>query len=298
MAITLNGTTGVTTTGLTSNGIDDNATSTAMTLDTSGNVLVGKTSASSTTAGFQASQDGQTAINRSGTALQVGRLSTDGSIIDLRKDGTTVGSIGVQSTDQLYIGTPDGNGVGIVFDGDNRKIDPTNGSGSNLDAAVDLGNGSHRFKDLYLSGGVYLGGTGAANKLDDYEEGTWTPTLAFNNSNVGITYNTTYTGGFYVKVGDIVHVSGYIILQNKGSSTGNARILGLPITPSTNNYNYIPVNWWIAGVTFTGVPQFYLQPSTGQIVLGDRDTSGSGSAITDADFSNTSEVMVQLSYRA
>ena len=35
----------------------------------------------------------------------------------------------------------------------------------------------NRFKDLYLSGGVYLGGTGAANKLDDYEEGTWTPTL-------------------------------------------------------------------------------------------------------------------------
>jgi hypothetical protein len=32
-----------------------------------------------------------------------------------------------------------------------------------------------RFKDLYLSGGVYLGGTVAANYLDDYEEGTWTP---------------------------------------------------------------------------------------------------------------------------
>jgi hypothetical protein len=28
-----------------------------------------------------------------------------------------------------------------------------------------------RFKDLYLSGGVYLGGTVAANKLDDYETG-------------------------------------------------------------------------------------------------------------------------------
>ena len=40
--------------------------------------------------------------------------------------------------------------------------------------AIDLGNGNNRFKDAYLSGGVYLGGTGSANKLDDYEEGTWT----------------------------------------------------------------------------------------------------------------------------
>ena len=39
---------------------------------------------------------------------------------------------------------------------------------------VDLAT-TFRFKDLYLSGGVYLGGTGSANQLDDYEEGTWTP---------------------------------------------------------------------------------------------------------------------------
>jgi hypothetical protein len=41
MAITLDGTDGVTTTGLTSNGIDDNATSTAITIDSSQNVGIG-----------------------------------------------------------------------------------------------------------------------------------------------------------------------------------------------------------------------------------------------------------------
>jgi len=46
MAINLNGTTGITTTGLTSNGIDDNATSTAMTLDSSGRVGIGTSSPS------------------------------------------------------------------------------------------------------------------------------------------------------------------------------------------------------------------------------------------------------------
>ena len=44
MAITLDGTDGVTTTGLTSNGIDDNATSTAVTIDSSGNVGIGTSS--------------------------------------------------------------------------------------------------------------------------------------------------------------------------------------------------------------------------------------------------------------
>ena len=39
----------------------------------------------------------------------------------------------------------------------------------NTDATGDLGLSNRRFKDAYLSGGVYLGGTGAANKLDDYE---------------------------------------------------------------------------------------------------------------------------------
>ena len=46
MAINLNGTTGITTTGLTSNGIDDNSTSTAMTLDSSGRVGIGTSSPS------------------------------------------------------------------------------------------------------------------------------------------------------------------------------------------------------------------------------------------------------------
>jgi hypothetical protein len=118
-------------------------------LDASGNLLLGKLSASSTTAGFQASQDGQTAINRSGTALQVGRLSSDGSIIDLRKDGTTVGSIGNASTN-LIVEATSSNRSGLSFGG---SITPRRG-GASSDSAVDLGTGSYRFKDLYLSGGV------------------------------------------------------------------------------------------------------------------------------------------------
>ena len=85
-----------------------------------------------------------------------------------------MGSIGVLSS-RLYAGTGD---TGLFFNDQADQIQPWNTStNAARDAAIDLGDETRRFKDLYLSGGVYLGGTGSANKLDDYEEGTWTPDL-------------------------------------------------------------------------------------------------------------------------
>ena len=110
--------------------------------------------------------------------IDINRTSTDGNIATFRKDGTTVGSIGKASggaSQGLYIS---GDDVGLSFEGNtNNAITPYSVDTGDRDAAVDLGSSSARFKDLYLSGGVYLGGTGAANKLDDYETGTFTPTL-------------------------------------------------------------------------------------------------------------------------
>jgi hypothetical protein len=64
--------------------------------------------------------------------------------------------------------------MGQVCTGGTKAVVPADEAGI-IDNDVSLGVSTHRFKDLYLSGGVYLGGTGAANYLDDYEEGTWTP---------------------------------------------------------------------------------------------------------------------------
>ena len=64
------------------------------------------------------------------------------------------------------------------------------------DGVFDLGDSNARFKDLYLSGGVFLGGTGADNYLSDYETGNFTPT-AF----VGTLVNPY---GHYTKVGRLV----------------------------------------------------------------------------------------------
>lgn len=72
------------------------------------------------------------------------------------------------------------------------------------------------------------------NTLDDYEEGTWTPAVSFGGGSTGVTYNTR--SGKYVKIGSLVWISFYILLTNKGSSTGNATVTGIPFTPSST-YN-------------------------------------------------------------
>ena len=60
------------------------------------------------------------------------------------------------------------------------------------DNQLDLGIGAARWKDLYLSGGAYIGGTGAANKLDDYEEGTWVPVVKDTSGGSAYTYASHY----------------------------------------------------------------------------------------------------------
>jgi hypothetical protein len=77
--------------------------------------------------------------------------------------------------------------------------------------------------------------TAAANALDDYEEGTFTPTY-FGSTAAG---TTTYTiqNGFYTKIGKLVTFQLNLGWSN-ATGTGNARIGGLPFTSSgtTNEY--------------------------------------------------------------
>jgi hypothetical protein len=171
-------------------------------IDSSGNVLVGKAVTNDATPGCEQNPNGYQFLTRdSGTPLYVRRNTNDGSFIDFRKDTAVVGSIGSNASAHLTMGSGD---TGILFNAATDKIHPWNMTTQGIrDNAVDLGVASSRFKDLYLSGGVYLGGTGAANKLDDYEEGTWTATLGCTSN---ATTTTTKTG-FYTKVGRQVTVS-------------------------------------------------------------------------------------------
>ena len=161
------------------------------------------------------------------TPLTVDRATSDGTIINVQKDGTTVGIVGSVGGTNMRVGSGD---VGVRFDDGSDVITPWNTStNSARGSAIDLGHGNAKFKDLYLSGGAYLGGTAATNHLDDYEEGTWTPTLTTDGGG-----SATYTSrlGWYRKVGNIV-VAGAIIYNTAHSGSGLCYITGLPFAHVT-----------------------------------------------------------------
>ena len=112
---------------------------------------------------------------------------------------------------------------------------------------------------ITASAGIAIGGTDAAHTLDDYEEGTWTPT---SQSNAG---TLTSSSGRYTKIGQVVYVSAYV--SYTGASTGSdSRVYaGLPFTVN---------NWIVAtSVDFQGLiwannysGQIYFEGGTSQFV--------------------------------
>jgi hypothetical protein len=211
----------------------------AMRIDSSGNLLVGKTTTGANTAGMawisnEYLQLANTETGAGDRALLINRQSADGTLIEFRKANTIVGSIGVEdtgNTSALYIGFAD---TGLSFQGHtNNSITPIRtDTGANYSGVLSLGADGSSFKDLYLSGGVYLGGTGSANLLDDYEEGTFTPEAAdaASGGNTAAGYDNRY--GYYRKIGSLCYLNIQMVnIDTTGMTAGADLVIrGLPFT--------------------------------------------------------------------
>jgi len=224
-----------TLTSFRSTGIDDNADALAMTIDASEHVLVGTTDQNDLggSAGIRLKSYGRVGGTVDGGVSGLfNRLTNDGIIVGFYKDNSAVGNVGTINGD-LNIFSSASNHTGLRFA--NGYVAPANNAGNISDNTADLGIAAYRFKDLYLSGGAFIGGTGAANKLDDYEEGTWTPTYTTTGTQFpSVTYGLQT--GHYTKIGRMVTVS-FRLKTNAVDKTGvsggsNLRVSGLPFTPS------------------------------------------------------------------
>jgi len=80
--------------------------------------------------------------------------------------------------------------------------------------------------------GIYLGGATAtaANLLDDYEEGSWTPVP--KGGGVDINSSVEASAGRYTKVGALVYIKASIRM-NRGTNTGSFTITGIPFAPAS-----------------------------------------------------------------
>ena len=228
MALTKVGKEGIT-------GISNSSDANAITIDSSENVMIGTTNtlpAINNVSGISlaAQYGGRLEVSRDDNeAVAINRKTSDGSLVSLKKDGSTVGLIGSKGGD-LTLGT---GAIGVRFEDSNNAIVPFDtGTLGSSDNDIDLGKSSVRWNDLYLGGNLYIGGTGSANALDDYEEGTWTPTFGGSSSNPSVTLDLQY--GTYTKIGNVV-IARFGIGTDAVSSTGSGSLLvnGLPFTANS-----------------------------------------------------------------
>jgi hypothetical protein len=265
-----------------------------MRIDSSGNFLVGHSSLNGT-GGVDIGTSGYVRASRSGDEAAIfNRETNDGTIVSLQKDGTSVGSIGTVNGD-LLVGTGD---TGLRFHDTDNRIYPINTSGgTKVDAAIDLGDPTARFKDLYLSGGAYLGGTAAANKLDDYEEGTWTPVLEGNTGQSGQTYSAQV--GTYTKIGRQVTCRFKLVLTAEGTFT-NAYILlaGLPFALASSPQTVHMGNLYFTdmGTNFISVGLQGYEANSKAYLWGKKSATASREYVGINELSNTTSLTGTFTY--
>jgi hypothetical protein len=130
-----------------------------------------------------------------------------------------------------------------------------------------------------------------ANTLDDYEEGTWTPSLGGN---------TTYSiqSGKYTKIGRFIYVSAVMAVTTLGTGS-TSRISGLPFamnnSPGGGNMGGGVYYWENLAVNVI-TPTSYLSQSVTYLDFFSRTTAGTAAPTNLAIFGNSTRVDFSLVY--
>ena len=203
-----------------STGIDDNATSTAVTIDASENVGVGT---SSPLGNLSVEGNGRlVTIGDSGSTNvpEIKATNAAGTGEAFLKISAYEHRIGTNSTQRL---TVQNNGHVKINTG--NLIIGTSGKGIDFSANADSS---------------ATGASTTSELLDSYEEGTFTPVYT-GSSTSGQTYSAQE--GSYTKIGRVVHIQAWVKVTNKGTMSGPIRISGFPFTVSPTNQSAISIGY-------------------------------------------------------
>ena len=149
-------------------------------------------------------------------------------------------SIGLNDTDGLALEYSGENKGGILLNpiGGEVRMGALNSTGTYFTSIY--ANGSERLRVLSGGGLTFNGDTAAANALNDYEEGTWTPSLT------GFTTSGTVTkSGTYTKIGRTVILKGQFEATTSiaGATGGTNYVSNLPFTPESGTTGYTTATW-------------------------------------------------------
>ena len=184
----------------------------------------------------------------------------------------------------------------------NRSLDITsadNGAylGAEWDRNINSAGGIHTWSvndtermRIDSDGLKFHGDTAAANALNDYEEGTFTPVVEFGGGNTGITYNAR--SGFYTKIGNVVYFYAECQLSARGTSTGNLAIRDLPFSPQRTATSTSVLT---GNLSSTSDIQIFIS-TNGKINFENRNT-GTQSSLTHNNVNSTSTFFVSGTYQ-
>ena len=215
---------GGTISNFTSTGIDDNATSTAITIDASENVGIGVVPETDWNAAWVAFQVGSGAIANTVSGTQTAlahnaKFTTTSSFSGNKYIKTEQASSYVQANGtHAFRVAPSGTANTAITWTDAITID---NSGDVTLPAGNLVIGTSG-KGIDFSATSDGSGTMTSEVLDDYEEGTWTPQFYH-----GTTAYTHSSGGSYTKIGRQVTLNGYATISAAGAA-GVISLEGLP----------------------------------------------------------------------
>ena len=231
-------------------------------------------------------------------ATVTGNLSVTGNIYT---------SEGSETTPALQLNDPD---TGLFDAGANAIGFTTNGSekvrivqgGSVGIGTTNPGQKLHVEGSIYTSGSLYVGGTGSANALDDYETGTFTPVLSDATSGGNTATVTGTTGGSYTKIGRLVTVTIiFTDIDTTGMTAGaGLRCQGLPFAANSDNiagrsYNAVLVDT----VNFTGYVMTEIAPNNTFLDFGDiRDSNADLSTKVSDILNSGSDIRFTFTYNS
>jgi hypothetical protein len=180
-----------------------------------------------------------------GGSSSVERMRIDNAgDISILEGGTVRGVWKVESSDNIHFGATSGGGAGLQFwgaGGTTPNIGPLKEMGAS-DNEIDFGRSSERFNDIFLGGGVRFDGGATANYLDDYEEGTWTPSLIGTSTAGTWTSSGGTPNGKYTKIGE-TYICTFELTGTLSGASGDVQIQGLPSSSGANDQGWY-ATWW------------------------------------------------------
>ena len=145
---------------------------------------------------------------------------------------------------------------------------------------------------------AFINDAGTTGTLASHVSATsWTPSLRFGGASVGMTFTTQI--GRYARMGNLVKFEATLVLSAKGSSTGAATIVTLPLAAATVAGLVVPFPVILySGSTITAGNQVYATVTSGSTTLNlyNHAPTAALASLTDANFGATTTLFVSGSY--